>query len=246
MIRAELLNQKESILLEFLSQIPPDLMAAERFLKEAAVSVGEINEVAVSYADMCFWDVVDFEQEHATSCSEGIVPDLHSTYILEVLELLLRFGLDPNGFVDGNNIMDSLRYVENELLAADALVLLLEHGGRADLFIPEEGETLFRAVDFDICYGVGEQSNRRMFTSWVHCWMVLVGYGARYSKNIDENNEFMKIFPQQVSKYSGGRFDLRKLKNHRDYFFGISAVGEDVKLSIYDRETLWEVVELRC
>lgn len=95
-----------------------------------------------------------------------------------MLELLLRYGLDPNALVDGDNIMDSVRYVDNKLLAADALALLLKHGSNVNLYIPECGESVFQAVDFDVWYGDRLFYQPAKFNASVYCWMVLVGYGA--------------------------------------------------------------------
>ena len=110
------------------------MLAAEKFTTD------EVTRVAIEYSDECFCEVDDFESENNIPRPKGVVPNLHSTYIVDVIRFLLQYGLDPNGIHEDCNIMDSLHYVDNEFLAADALALLLEHGGNHDLIV--DGEEL--------------------------------------------------------------------------------------------------------
>jgi len=265
MVYTELLNPKESMLLDFLSKIPPDLESAECFLKREMLTDDEIIRVSVAYAGTCSFEVEYRKKEPSALWPQGIVPDLHSTYLLDVLELLLRYGLDPNGFTEGHNsivypqyglnpelyldrhnIMESILRVDNDFLAADALVLLLEHGGKTELPILWHSETLFGAVDYHIWHDEHENFNSGYFSALIHCWMVLVGYGARYQ----DNDAYMRVFWKHGPNGVEERFDLSELKNHRKYFFGISEPvrcgGEHKRVHIYEKETLWEAVEFSC
>ncbi len=224
------LNEKESRLFERLAAIPPDFPAAEQLLQENPYSSQEITRIALAYAWECSREVCDFEQEHGVTFPAGICPGLHSTYIVEIIRLLLEHGLDPNDIYDDENIMDRMQYIDNELLGADALRLLLEKGGDPDLNLPRE--PLFEAVDFDVFFAAIEQYNRPFFTSNVHCWMVLLGYRTRYWENC----------MQRFREYdSPDMFVLSKLKDHRKYSFALIRLEDGFAISIFDKETLWEV-----
>ncbi|MDY3278913.1 MAG: hypothetical protein SOX25_02230 [Eubacteriales bacterium] len=233
------LEGKEQTLFELLTAIPPDWAAMEQFLREGKLTSQEITKAATYYVDECFCEARDAEIEAGISRSAGIVPDLHSTYLCDAVKLLLPFGLDPNGiFNDGDsNIMDSLRYVDNEFLAADALALLLEHGGDPTLYIPGANEPLFCYVSDDVFSEADEMDDRKQYASLVHFWMVLIGYGARYNTNSAK----MMFFKEY---HSSRLFDPDKLRNHRNYYFGISHLEGRTTVHIYDKETLWEVARL--
>jgi len=176
------------------------------------------------------------EQLSKAQLPDGIIPGLHSSYVYDVIKLLLPYGLDPNAIVENDgrryNLMDMLRFVDNEYVAADTMALLLEHGGDPDLEV--DGEQIFQSVDFDIWFGAVEQEIRWRYDSWVHLWMVLLAY----SKKAKER-------PIQVYREYGSRemFDLKKLKNHRNYYYGIAFENGDPWISIYDKETYWLVAK---
>ncbi|MBP3483483.1 MAG: hypothetical protein J6K00_00080 [Oscillospiraceae bacterium] len=227
------LEAKEKALLEFLTTIPPNMDAAERFLRTTVLTASEVTRVAIVYADECFCEAGDLAMENNEPHSAEIVPDLHSTYIYDVMKLLLQFGLEPNGIYEECNIMDSLKYVDNEFLAADTLALLLEHGGDPSLFV--DVEPFFQALDFDVFFDAIEQYDRQRYASLVHCWMVAIGYGARCGAGK------MQSFKEYESPEF---FDFQKLRSHRNYYFGLSHVDKDFALSIYDKDTLWEVARI--
>jgi len=229
------LTDKENQLFELLTSIPPDFDRAEALLKSSGFSTTELTKVALEYAGECFCDAGDFARQNGICHTEEVFPDLNSTYIVEVIRLLLQHGLDPNEIYDDDNIMNSIKFIDNEYLAADALLLLLEHGGKHDLYIPGKGETLFEDIDFEIWFGTNEQYDRQRFAAWVHSWMVLIGCGARYSK------DFIQTFkPFDESE----NFDLEKLKNHRDYSFAVSHFDGKYAISIIDKKTFWEVARV--
>lgn len=228
------LSEKEQKLLSMLTMIPPNFEAAAQLLAAEKFTTDEVTRVAIEYSDECFCEVDDFESENNISRSKGVVPNLHSTYIVDVIRFLLQYGLDPNGIHEDCNIMDSLHYVDNEFLAADALALLLEHGGNHDLVV--DGEELFSSTDFDVFFDAIEQYGRQKYASFVHYWMVMIGYGARCSE------DKMQVFKEYDSSECF-RFD--KLKNHRNYYFGITHLENDFAISIYDKDTLWEVARIK-
>ena len=230
------MNEREQKLLDLLTAIPPDMVGAAYMLQTEHLDCDEVTKVAIGYAYECFCEAGDFAYEHRIPHPAAIVPNLHSTYILDIIKLLLRYGLDPNGVHEDDNIMNSLRFVDNELIAADTLVLLLGHGGKTDLIIPGEGDTLFNAADFAVFYDAVEQYDRQRYASLVHCWMVMIGYGARCGE------DKMQAFRECNSTEP---FDWDKLKKHRNYYFGITHLENDFAISIYDKDTLWEVARIK-
>ena len=228
------LSEREQKLFNHLMAIPPDLDRAESDLQAEKLSCDEVTRVGIAYVQDCYFEVVDYAQEHGIPQPTEVLPNLHSSYIPDIIKFLLLHGLYPNGVYEDDNIMDSLRFIDNELLAADALALLLEHGGETDLMIP--GEKLFEATDFEVFFAAVEMGNRQLFASIVHCWMVLIGYGAR----CDEDK--MQAFREYNSSET---FDWDKLKNHRNYYFGITHLENDFAISIYDKDTLWEVARIK-
>lgn len=231
-----ILTMREQKLLDALAAIPPNMDKAEQYLKAEQLECDEVTRVAIEYAYQCFCEVGDYAHDQRIPHPSEIVPNLHSSYIFDVVNLLLQYGMDPNGVHEDCNIMDSLRFVDNEFLAADTLALLLEHGGKTDLTIPGEFESLFAETDFDVFFDAFVQSNRQRYASLVHYWMVLIGYGAQYDEDM------MEAFRNLDSSEP---FVLEKLKNHRNYFFGVTHLEKGIAISIYDKDTLWEVVRFK-
>lgn len=231
----ELTKAGEAVL-QLLMAIPPNITGAEQMLSEGQLSAQEITKIGLRYTDECFCDAGDYFYEADLPRPEGITPGLHSTYIYEVVKLLLRYGLDPNGVYDSDNIMESLKYVDNEYLAADTLDLLLQAGGDLNLET-DVGFPFLKTLTFDVFFDVIEQHDRQRFSSMVHFWMVAIGNDAKYFNDRDIIHLFREYNSDAV-------FDPRKLRNHRDYFFGITHGDKGFTISIYDRKTLWEVARI--
>lgn len=224
------LSEQEQKLFGMLTTLPPSFESAAHFLATEKFTSDEVTRVAIEYVDECFCEVSDLTLINATPRSKEVVPDLHSTYIVDVIKFLLPHGMDPNGIHEDCNIMDGLKYVDNEFLAADAMALLLEHGGNVNLVI--DGEELFRSINFDIFFDAVEQYDRHHYASLVHLWMVLIGYGARM------DTKAFRVFKEfDSAEY----FDLNKLKKHRNYYFGLSRPEKYLIVHIFDKDTLWEV-----
>ena len=223
----------EKLLFDLMITIPPSWEAAKQFLDETKLTPREITRVTLAYADECYCEVRDYACEQRIPHPTTIVPNLHSTYIYDIIKFLLQYSLEPNGIYEEDNIMNALQYVDNEFLAADTLNLLLEHGGDYNLSI--DGETLFEEIDFDVFFGAIEQYNRPYFAAIVHCWMVVIGHGVRCLADA------MHVFKMYDSSEC---FDLELLKNHRNYYFGITHYEKSFAISIYDKETLWEVARI--
>lgn len=230
------LNDRQQKLFKLLTEIPPKLDEANRLLESADFSPKEITEIGIKYTDECFCEVGDLADEYNVPHPSAKVLNVHSTYIYDIISLLLEYGLEPNGIYGEENILKNLQYVDNEYLSADVLALLMEKGGDSDIFIG--GDNLFEKIDFDIFFDANEQYNRRRYASLVHYWMVLIAYNSYYIKNSDKISVFNEFG-------SSVKFDLKKLRSHRNYYFGISHIENDFAISIYDRDTLWEVVRIK-
>ena len=230
-------TEKSQQLWELLSVIPPDLEGAERFLQTERLTSDEVNRVGLEYADHCYCDAHDLYRMNDLPVPEGIIPGLRSTHLYEVTKLMLNYGLEPNFICNQRNIMEMLRSVDNEFVAADTLDLLLAHGG--DPFLDVDGETLFDSVDFDVFFGAVEQYDRDFHDAWVHMWMVLLGYGAKY-----KDDSPITLYKEYTDDAWAALFDPQKLKDHRKYAFQLIHLEKGFAVSIVDRYTRWEVMRV--
>lgn len=233
----------ERLLFDLLMQISPDFKQLRSRLKTGGYSPESLSRIAFNYAEACFDETIErgYGKEgsgHYFSRPAVLVEGEHSTYLFQVIELLLEFGLDPNAVVGGENIMQIMPYIGNEYVAADTCALLFEHG--ADNSLTVDDRSVFKDIDFNVLYDAGGQYDRRMYDALVHCWFVWLGYGAR----LDNEETRLELF---YDDSAGSVFDLSKLRNHRNYTFGLSNVpshGENWSLHIFDKQTLWEVARL--
>lgn len=240
------LTGKAQRLLELLMEIPPKFEDARSYLEVNQLSPDEVTRVANIYADKCFLDFDDYLFETYPDCDlsemeipTGTVPELHSAYIYDVVKLLLQFGLNPNAVYatqHGNyNIMNLILYIDHGYLAADTMVLLLESGGDPNLVV--ELETIYECVLDDVRFGAIEQEIRWRYDSWIHLWMVLLAFGGK----VRGRSAAIKIFREYDSK---NLFDIKKLKNHRDYCFGLSIENYECVIHLYNKNTFWEVARM--
>ena len=103
------LSQKGAQLFDLLMQIPPDLDNARSLLQLGACNPDDVNRVALRFAEEC-WDEGVYPWDTAPNRSTAIgdyyweearpIPNLHSSHLYEVIELLLEYGLDPNIEID--------------------------------------------------------------------------------------------------------------------------------------------------
>ena len=241
------LTERANQLLELLMTIPPQFESAKSYLAENKLSSDEVTRVANIYADKCFRDYDEYLYENwPDDCTlrdlplpQGVVQGILSTHLYDVVSFLLEYGLDPNAVYtvngDSYNIMRLILFIDNEYIAADALRLLLDNGGNPNLLAGTE--TIFECIDDDIWFGSVEQEIRWRYDSWVHLWMVLLAYGGKpRGRNVP-----IKTFREYGSN---SLFDIKKLKNHRNYCFGVSFENYDSVIHIYDKKTFWEVARI--
>lgn len=240
------LNEKEQQLLDLLFTIPPSFKEARAYLEQAELPPESITKVAIDYADECFCDIETVIRTHEDNSFSlkgvmppaGVIPGLHSAHVYDVVKLLLEFGLNPNMIInDGHSrytLMGAIKFIDNEYMAADTMALLLEHGGNPNLIV--DGESVFEQLDFEIWFGSVEQYMRWRYDSLVHIWMVLVAYGGE----ITGKGPMVKTFKGYDSD---DLFDLSKLRNHRDFYFGLSIENHERALHVYDKKTLCKVAQ---
>ena len=226
--------EKEPAIYSYLCSRPLRLDLLERDLKERAYSSEVVTRGALRFLDACFDEQFGRDWEyHGTRPVDAVVErEMRSKDLVDVIRLLLSYGLEPNAVYDGRNVMGSLKYIDNEYLAADALALLFEHGGRWDTEV--DGTSLFRDIDFDVIFDAANQEDRRKYDALVHCWFVYLGYGAKTSNGSSVVDTF-------------GGFDVERLKNHRNFTFALTHTpnkGERWTLHILERDTFWEVARL--
>lgn len=234
-------------LLSLLSNVPPDLAAAEVALKQKKYSADAISRAGYDFVFLC--DEECNREEYEKHIYDDAVLDTSkiSAYMPQVIGLLLKYGLDPNADYEygdsiddiSDSIMYRLKYIDNEYVAADTLALFFEYGGKPEKVLNDDHD-----IDFDVIFDVFEQPDRRVFDSLVHCWFVLLAY----TDNIIINKkEAVSLYPEQRCECNLEDFKISDLKNHRNYYFGISNVsgrGEDWSLHIFDKRTRWEVARL--
>lgn len=223
------LNEKELRLKELLMVLPPDFDSIENLLCQDAYTVENISKVGTDFAWECVEECWEYFMEDDIVRSEEVVPNLHSTYICEALTLLLRYGLNPNAIFEEENIMHHLQFLDNGYQAADALAILFEHGGNPNLFC--ESGCLFDDVDFSVTFDAVEQQDRQRYSSLVHCWMVCFAFGG----TLKNGNA-----PIKVSRH----FDVKELKDHRRFYFGITKGERWPDIHIFDKRDMWEVVRI--
>ena len=226
-------------MLEDMRAIPPDFEKLKRDLDSGIYSSEEISMAATEFVvSDCFCERRDAEYMTGIKYGGSFVPDLHSSYLYELVELLLPFGLDPNAIFDSSNIMQMLKYVDNEYVGADTLRLLFEHGGDPNLCV--DGENNFYDIDFDVIFDTFEQNDREAYDSMVHCWFVYLGFDAKAKAGAADLDVF-RVYANDAI------FEMHELRDHRNFTFGLSHVpsrGESWSLHIFDKRTLWEVARL--
>lgn len=150
---------------------PSDLAKIRALLISGDPSKEDLAELAISFTGDCFCeyhDALDPEIESVT------IENMHSNYIIEAIQLLLEFGLDPNTIFDNDNVLWCAMWIDAPNVAASVMRLLLENGADPNHFIPAEHETLFEFIAFKVSYD--EYTHDYFHT--VQCWLVLMAYGA--------------------------------------------------------------------
>ena len=228
------INEKQKKLYDLLWKIPTNMAFVDEYIKNEKYSAEDVSIVGLCYVDECFGEGVEIVEYDEKRTIEA-----HAPYLYDTVKLLLKHGLDPNMIYEDMNIMQQLRFIETKYVAADTLGILLENGGRYDLAF--DGEILFDEIDFDVVFGAIEQENRGRYDSLVHCWLVLIGYGA----TLRDGRVPVTLYPEFDNKNEP--IDISKFKNHKEYTYALTYVpgnNEKWSLHIIDKKTMWEVARL--
>ena len=233
-------NQEE--LYRLLFQLPPQFEEASCFIHREKLTSEDVTRVGIQYAENCFLDYGeslskdDWENTSRVNCEKKYA--VQSAYLYEITEFLLRYGLEPNAVYDSEygsyNIMEGILFIDHEYIAADTMRLLMEHG--ADPNLPINGEAVFELVDFAVWFDAIEQEIRWRYDQWVHIWFVLLAYGG----GTEQIREKIQVFKEYET---GELFDLKKLRDHRNYGFCLSWENGDLVIHIFDKDTLWQVAK---
>ena len=196
---------------EVFEQEPSNLDEIRNLLSLRELTREELADLAISFTDDCFCeyrDALDPEVESET------IENMHSNYIIEAINMLLEFGLDPNAIFDNDNVLWNAMWIDSPNVAASLMRLLLENGGDPNHFIPAEHDTLFEYIAFKVSYD--EYTHDYYHT--VQCWLVLMAYGACWrngeipltmlgNKSVEIFKEFEQFdyeiepLPQEPGKY---------------------------------------------
>ncbi len=217
---------KTEYLLSMLMKLPPRLDVIEKELQATEYIAEEVTLAACKFADNCFLECRDFEEEFKRKPSKE---EVHSSYIYEICKLLLKYGLNPNLIVEDTNIMYELRYVDYEYIAAETLKLMLENSGKVD--IDNGDEPLFLSLDFDIVFDVIELDNKELFDKEFKFWILMIGYGATIKDN--------KCPINVVNGYS-----IEEFKDFKNFTYEIEFLEKDWVMHIIDIRTNKEVATL--
>ena len=202
-----------------------DSSALRKELNTGRFSPEDVNRAAIDYVQTC----MDFRRGDQYNGEERrygeTVLGYEDSHVVEALEVLLDYGLDPNKrYVelsdDGSirdcwNIMYELWTTGNGYQAADALYLLLSNSGDSSLKL--DHLTILDEVTDDVEFEINEREDMDdyAFDALIHFWLVLIGFGGKSS----DYNLFMKnrryslwnlILQQELSQELLLRRDLHK------------------------------------
>lgn len=193
-------------LLALCGAAPVDIDLVHSYLEQHYPDKATLTKVLLEY----IW-------RHAEECGDSFY---------DLAELFCEYGIEPNAFYDGMNVMHMLNLIDHEYVAADVLKLFFENGG--DPGLTDHEDSVFLDVDFDVCFWAVEEEARERYDSLVHYWMVWVGYGAKLPDGRDP-----------ITLRSGCTIEM--FKNHRNLDFCLEAKGKDYTMHIFDRKTKWEI-----
>ena len=208
-------------------------------LESGVFNAAEINSAAFQYIEDC-GDLFDYDDPRIENAAFGeTIPGLESSHLSEAISILLKFGLDPNYSSNDDitgSIMWTMYFVFNGYQSADAVALMLENGGNPNLSF--DGWSLIGELCGDIPWFLGgDVESRYIADCFMHYWMVVVGYGAKW-----ENGDDI------VVTYDD--FNIAELRDHRNFYCGFIHVNyEDdpintTAVSFFDKRTNREVARL--
>lgn len=239
-LREEMTAEAEELFnLLYTKEFDPAVLRNE--LNTGRFSPDDVNRAAIDYVQTCM-DLRHGAYYNGEKRRYGeTLPGYEDSHVVEALEILLDYGLDPNKKYeelgeDGKirdcwNIMRELWCVGNGYQAADALYLLLSNGGNPNLKLDYINIMDEANDDFEFEIMQRPELNDYAFDALVHYWLVLVAFGGKFTKGI------CPLEPVHD-------FDLSLLRNHRNYYYGKIFTKESKdgwQYCFFDRHTNQEV-----
>ena len=227
-------NAQKLYNLLFVTELNRDELISQ--LKTGLYTVDDINMAAYMYVENCIYAEGDAYEKHLFDDIPygSLVPGIESSHLVESIQILLDYGLDPNKvffYHNGaeTNIMEKMMYVHNGYQSAEAATAMLTHGGNPSLIIEET--SLIRELNFELLFYLANEEIRYFVDALVHYWMVFIGYGAKLEDGSDS-----------VDPVDG--FDISNFRNHRQYYYGAihsEHSNDGMELCFFDKDTNWEV-----
>ena len=220
-------------LIKLFSAIPPDWDTIRDILYKHSFTKEELAEIAYEATDQCFCEYQDAVEKF--KYKNIVIQNLHGYYIVEILRLLLNYGLDPNVCIGTDNALWNAQYIDFPNAGAAVMRLLLEHGGNPNLVLPDSDGTFYGGAEWslleDVDLDVLEDARDYGLDFSVQCWMVLAAFGKTFRDGtpavtmLNGNNiEILKEFE---------RFDYKVEMIDRYYY----------NLCIFNKETSEEVAK---
>ena len=168
------------------------------------------------------------------------VPGYSDSRLLELTELFLEYGLDPNLVIRDRdneewNIMHEVIEVFNGWQAADSLRLLLSRGGDPNMEVDYRFllEKALDCLEMDLDHP--ESVDDMNFDAYIHCIMVIIGFGG--------TTRFSGFSVQPAEG-----FDSALLRDHWNYTFGFvrsTERNQGMDLCFFDKPLKREVARCR-
>lgn len=159
----------------------PDFRGVDALLSKAApLSPDELTDIAVNVTNDLDGDVQNLYWDGGNPSDETLL-SLPAAHLPELLELLLRHGLDPNHFEyeieeRGRNILSTVSFIHAICIQAPSMLVLLEHGADPNITPADDpDESIFDETDFLLSYLPGEmEENPWLFSRW----LLLMAFGG--------------------------------------------------------------------
>ena len=215
---------KTEYLLSMLMELPPKLEDIEKELKTDAYTTEEVTLAACKFTEQCFLECRDFEEAFGRKPQKE---EVHSAFVYDICELLLKHGLDANLFIEDTNLMYELRYVDYNYISAETMRLLLENGGNVN--IDDGDEPMFQHLDYDVMFDASYRTvGKDLFDKEFKLWILMIGYGGV----IKENETPVKI---------ADGYSVEQFKDYENFTYEIEFSGKDSVMHIIDIRTNKEV-----
>ncbi|MBR4401585.1 MAG: hypothetical protein IKT09_07905 [Synergistes sp.] len=209
------LSEQAQKIEEALLAVPPRYAAADKIFADYSITKEELAKIACDLLHECLNEQSDYWDDIKTLIDENTV----TSNIYRVMQYLFSKGYEPNVVVDDGCAMGTIPFlVYPEGLAPKLMRLFMENGGDPNLVV--EGIPVFEEVEFAVAF------DKYMFRSFVYCWLVLMAYGGRVSRE--------KYLP--LTMHDG--LDVSIFKRFEDYAYYKIVPEKDVPGELHGWEML--------